>query len=176
MTLLKKTDSKLLASLSGIVLRNQITGIVAMDDRADIGDRRAAILRKVLANSVWVDRGSKWGECLEWTAGDSGKPGRGQAKGRGHSYPRMTLDGHTCAVHRVVWITLNGYLPAKKQLDHVCNNRRCVIHCEAVTHKQNQKRRDRERKLLSGPVQREADADAATRPYADVRGRFSDVD
>jgi hypothetical protein len=146
MVLLKLNDNPLIARMSGLILRKSITDMVAIDDHTGVGDRRAAILRKVLANCHWVDRGSKWGACLEWQAGDSGKPGRGQTKGRGHSYARMTLDGCTCAVHRVVWITLNGYLPAKKQLDHLCKNRKCVIHCEPVTHKQNQRRRDNDRK------------------------------
>lgn len=37
----------------------------------------------------------------------------------------------------------NGYLPPKKHVDHLCRNRRCwnPEHLEAVTHKQNQKRR-----------------------------------
>lgn len=83
--------------------------------------------------------------CYEWTGPGSGKPGRGRAKGRGHSYPRMNLDGHTVAAHRALWVTLNGYLPSKKQLDHLCKNRACVRpdHLEPVTHKTNQKRRDR---------------------------------
>lgn len=140
--MIRLTTDPLLAELFGSAARS---ALLAVEQRQD---RIGAIVRKILASSVWVDRGSIYGPCLEWTAGDSGKPGRGQAKGRGHSYARMTLDGCTCAVHRVLWATLNGYLPAKKQLDHLCGNRRCVIHCEAVTHKQNQRRRDRARKQL----------------------------
>lgn len=55
----------------------------------------------------------------------------------------MEILGHTVAVHRAVWVCEHGYLPAKRQLDHTCGNRRCVnpSHLEPVTHKQNQKRR-----------------------------------
>ena len=55
----------------------------------------------------------------------------------------MTVDGVTSAVHRVVWVCEAGYLPAKRQLDHLCKNRMCVRfeHLENVTHKANQKRR-----------------------------------
>lgn len=55
----------------------------------------------------------------------------------------MSLDGHTVKVHRVSFMQFNGYLPPKKHVDHLCRNRRCwnPEHLEAVTHKQNQKRR-----------------------------------
>lgn len=140
MTLLSLNHDETAQRISGNIIASMLRGLADGDQ-----GRRGDIVRKILENSVWVDRGSPWGPCLEWQAGDSGKPGRGQAKGRGHSYARMTLDGCTCAVHRVIWTTLNGYLPVKKQLDHLCKNRKCVIHCEKVTHKENQRRRDRER-------------------------------
>jgi hypothetical protein len=56
----------------------------------------------------------------------------------------MSLDGQTVAVHLVVWTHYNGFIPGKKQLDHLCSNRRCVqpAHLELVTHRVNQKRRD----------------------------------
>ena len=140
--MLSLNNSALLASSTGAALRRIVLDIGFHDFT-----RRGDIIRKVLANCIWVDRGSPWGDCLEWQGGNSGTPGRGRAKGRGHSYPRGTFDGCTCAVHRVVWITLNGFLSPKKQLDHLCKNRKCVIHCEPVTHKENQRRRDRARLL-----------------------------
>lgn len=109
------------------------------------GSTRASIMQKVLERCAWVDRGYEKGPCLEWQGPTSGAPGRGRKTGRGHSYPRMQLMGSTCAVHRVVYTTLHGYIPARKQLDHLCKNRLCVVHCEPVTHKQNQKRRDKSR-------------------------------
>lgn len=99
--------------------------------------RAQAVLSKIMMRCVLVDRGYEGGPCLEWQGPTSGNAGRG------HSYPRFCLDGQTVAVHRCFWVCLNGYLPGKKQLDHLCKNRRCVIHCEPVTHKENQKRKAR---------------------------------
>lgn len=106
------------------------------------GSRPADIVAKIVARCQWVDRGFEDGPCLEWQGPTSGAAGRGR-NGRGHSYPRFSFEGVTAAVHRVLWQCLNGPLPSKKQLDHLCRNRRCVIHCEPVTHLENQKRRDR---------------------------------
>lgn len=73
-------------------------------------------------------------DCLIWQGADSGN-------GRGGGYPRMSLDGATVAVHRVVWVNHNGYIPPKKQIDHRCKNRMCVNeeHLQMVTHRKNQK-------------------------------------
>lgn len=78
------------------------------------------------------------GECWQWTGPTSGE-------GRGGGYGRMSLDGQTVAVHIVMFTCVNGYIPGKKQIDHKCNNRLCCNpdHLEMVTHKQNQKRRDK---------------------------------
>lgn len=75
--------------------------------------------------------------CWEWTGGTSG------SCGRGHSYPRMSLDGQTVAVHRVMFTNEFGYVPSKKQIDHLCKNRCCVNpdHLEMVTHRENQRRK-----------------------------------
>ena len=56
----------------------------------------------------------------------------------------MNLDGQTVAVHRVMFTNFYGYIPGKKQIDHVCRNRMCVNphHLQMVTHKENQRRRD----------------------------------
>ncbi len=76
--------------------------------------------------------------CWVWKGPDSGN-------GRGGGYPRMNLNGQTVAVHRVIYTQFYGYVPSKKQIDHTCKNRRCVNpeHLEMVTHKENQRRRDR---------------------------------
>ena len=94
--------------------------------------RRDEIHRKVM-ESVKVDPVTG---CWEWQGSHSGN-------GRGGSYPRMNLDGQTVAVHRVMFTNFFGYIPGKKQIDHVCRNRPCVNpnHLELVTHKQNQRRR-----------------------------------
>lgn len=82
-------------------------------------------------------------ECWEWQGADSGK-----GNGAGRGYGRISIDGHTSAVHRVMWSCVNGYLPHKKQIDHKCNNRICCNpdHLELVTCKQNHKRRIRRSK------------------------------
>lgn len=114
--------------------------------------RISRILRSIINNCQWVDRGYKDpetglpSECLEWQGSTSGNPSNGK-EARGHSYPRMSLDGQTVAVHRCFWVCLNGYLPGKKQLDHLFCNRKCVLHCEPVTHKENQKRRACDQKI-----------------------------
>lgn len=79
--------------------------------------------------------------CLLWTGPTSGSTGRGAG------YPRMCVDGGTMAVHIVMWVIENGPVPPRKQLDHLCRNRLCVSpdHLEMVTHKENQRRRDRAR-------------------------------
>lgn len=75
--------------------------------------------------------------CHIWQGSDSGT-------GRGGGYPRMSLNGQTVAVHIVSFVNKNGFVPGKKQIDHLCNNRMCVNpdHLEMVTHKENQRRRD----------------------------------
>lgn len=73
--------------------------------------------------------------CHLWTGPTSGETGRGAG------YPRMSLDGQTVAVHIVMYTNEHGYVPGKKQLDHVCRNRLCVRvdpdHLEMVTPKRN---------------------------------------
>lgn len=55
----------------------------------------------------------------------------------------MSLDGQTVAVHIVSFVNENGYVPGKKQIDHLCNQRMCCNpdHLQMVTHKMNQKLR-----------------------------------
>lgn len=95
--------------------------------------------------------------CWVWQGADSGKPGRGRAKGRGHSYPRMNLDGGTVAVHRALFICLEGPIPPGKQLDHTCETgirtRKCVIHTEMMTHLKNQRRRAARAKEAAAQVE-----------------------
>ena len=102
--------------------------------------RRTDIHDKIMANVVVQFTGfylnGKPSPCHVWQGGDSGT-------GRGGGYPRMSLDGQTVAVHIVSFVNKNGFVPGKKQIDHLCNNRMCVNpdHLEMVTHKTNQKRR-----------------------------------
>lgn len=94
--------------------------------------RRKRIYDKIMAR-VEIDQDG----CWIWTGPDSGD-------GRGGGYPRMSLDGGTVAVHIAMWITFNGPIPPRKQLDHQCRKRRCIrpdLCTELVTHKKNQQRR-----------------------------------
>ena len=106
--------------------------------------RREQIREKIMARVV-VDPVTG---CWIWQGPTSG------SKGRGKNYPRMSLGSQTVAVHLVMWTNEHGYIPGKKQLDHKCRNRLCVNpdpkHTELVTHKENQKRRDRARAGMIG--------------------------
>ena len=98
-------------------------------------DRRNRIRQKIRENVQIEDRGHDT-PCHIWKGSDSGT-------GRGGGYPRMSLDGQTVAVHIVSFVNEFGYVPGKKQVDHLCNQRMCCNpdHLEMTTHKQNQKRR-----------------------------------
>lgn len=93
--------------------------------------RRDQILKKVVSRIIEDSNG-----CWIWQGPTSGS-------GRGGGYPRMCLDGQTVAVHKVVFTHFNGFIPGKKQIDHICRNRLCVNpqHLELVTHLENQRRR-----------------------------------
>ncbi len=106
--------------------------------------RREQIREKIMAR-VEIDPVTG---CYNWTGPTSGKTGRGK------DYPRMWLSGQTVAVHLVLWTNEHGYIPGKRQLDHKCRNRLCVNpdpeHTELVTHKENQRRRERARAAMIG--------------------------
>lgn len=103
--------------------------------------RREDIQTRIMSNVVETFTGYMIdgvpSACHVWQGPDSGN-------GRGGGYPRMSLDGQTVAVHIVSFTNKNGFVPGKKQIDHMCNNRMCVRddHLQMVTHKQNQKLRD----------------------------------
>lgn len=99
------------------------------------------------------------GPCRLWTGPTSGN-------GRGGDYPRMSLDGQTVAVHIVSWTNEHGFVPGRKQLDHLCRRRCCVNdqHLELVTHKQNQKRRDAARSTRNSPASPLANTPPPDRP------------
>ncbi|MGO7901612.1 HNH endonuclease signature motif containing protein [Rhizobium ruizarguesonis] len=106
--------------------------------------RRDRIREKIMAR-VRIDEVTG---CWIWTGPTSGK------KGRGAGYPRMSLGGQTVAVHIVLWTNEHGYIPGKKELDHVCRNRLCIRydskdHLELVTRKRNILRQWEARKAAS---------------------------
>ena len=95
---------------------------------------RETIIERIKSNII-VE-----GECWVWQGGNSG-----EGKGAGRGYGRISIRGYTSSVHRVMYICEYGYIPNKIQVDHLCNNRLCCNpkHLEAVTHKQNCRRRDK---------------------------------
>lgn len=105
--------------------------------------RRDYIREKIMAR-VRVDEVTG---CWIWTGSTSGE------KGRGAGYPRMSLSGQTVAVHLVMWTNEHGYIPGKKEIDHVCRNRLCVRpepkHHELVTRKRNAIRREEAKRAMS---------------------------
>ena len=102
--------------------------------------RRDQILSRIYQRISVEDKGYVHNEkpslCHIWTGPTSGT-------GRGGGYGRMSLDGQTVATHIVVYTHFYGYIPNKKQVDHLCNQRACCnpAHLELVTHLQNQRRR-----------------------------------
>lgn len=111
-------------------------------DSLTYNNRRERIFNKVMERVHMVDTGHKdnrgnVSHCWLWDGPHSGD-------GRGGGYPRVSLDGHTAAVHIVMWTNEFGFIPGRKQLDHLCRERMCVrpSHMEMVTHKENQRRRD----------------------------------
>ncbi|WP_183613676.1 HNH endonuclease signature motif containing protein [Rhizobium leguminosarum] len=106
--------------------------------------RRDRIREKIMAR-VRIDEVTG---CWIWTGPTSG------TKGRGAGYPRMSLGGQTVAVHIVIWTNEHGYIPGKKELDHVCRNRLCIRydsedHLQLVTRKRNILRQWEARKAAS---------------------------
>lgn len=100
----------------------------------DMSDRRSRIIGKIMER-VEIDEQTG---CWNWQGPTSGE-------GRGGGYGRMCLDNQTVAVHIVSFTHFNGYVPGKKQVDHVCENRLCCnpAHLELVTHLENQRRKQR---------------------------------
>lgn len=128
-----------------------------------IGPRWWTVLGRIMAR---VEVPEDETGCWSWTGPLSGN-------GRGRGYPRMCLDGQTVAVHRVMYTLYHGYVPGKKQIDHVCRNRRCVnpAHLEMVTHRENQRRR-----IAKATWPRPARGVATlARSREHLEGRFSDA-
>ena len=109
-------------------------------DTRELAARREFIMVRIYERVVVQDLGFVQGgqpsPCHIWTGPDSGD-------GKGGGYGRMSLNSQTVAVHLVVYTHYYGYIPGKKQIDHLCNNRRCCnpVHLEMVTNLTNQRRR-----------------------------------
>jgi len=110
-----------------------------------MSDRRlhilARIMGKVLISTTSFYHGNP---CWLWTGRTSGKADPDNRNSRGHSYPRMEINGCTCAVHRVMYTHFFGFIPGNMTVDHECKNRLCInpSHLSLVSHFENQRRRD----------------------------------
>lgn len=100
-----------------------------------------------LLGYVVVDPGSG---CYIWIGGNSGEPGQG----RGWGYGRVWYRGAMWATHRLAFKLAGGKLRPGQTLDHNrkmgCCHRGCIRpeHLEAVSHKENCRRRDRNLKRM----------------------------
>lgn len=104
-------------------------------------NRRNNIIGRIMGNIIIHTDNNKdysynGSGCWIWQGANSGI-------GRGGGYGRISINNCTSAVHIVVYTHFFGYVPNKKQLDHLCMNRLCCNpnHLELVSHKENQKRR-----------------------------------
>lgn len=106
--------------------------------------RDQALLDEIYDNCVQCPSG-----CLVWMGSTSGDAAPGK---RGRGYPRKKFKGQSWAVHRLVCWAAGVPLKPKQQVDHLCTTTLCVRleHLEPVTHKENQKRRDRRRRKKHG--------------------------
>lgn len=109
-------------------------------------DRRERIFQRMM-DKVFIDHDgplTNGHPCWLWTGATSGEPKPGDRNSRGHSYPRMSLNGATVAVHLVMWTHVYGYIPPRKTIDHECKRRLCIhpAHLSLVSHKENVRRRD----------------------------------
>ena len=97
--------------------------------------RRLEIFKRIMSK-VFIDEDG----CWIWRGGTSGDPEPGKS---GRGYGRISIDGHSSAVHRVMWTLFNGYLPRRRTLDHLCEKRLCCNpDClESVSNKENSRRR-----------------------------------
>ncbi len=99
--------------------------------------RKNEIIKRILSKCLY----NKKTDCLLWQGSTSGN--LESSKG-GRGYGRIKIQGKTSAVHRVMFSCIHGYVPNGIDIDHICNNRLCCNpdHLEAVTHKENCRRRE----------------------------------
>lgn len=106
---------------------------------ADAGlSGRRLDLATIIYNNVTVeDRGFDT-PCYIWQGSNSGTVGKHA------NYPKMSLDGQTVRVHRVIYTIFAGFIHMKRHVDHKCRSRMCVRfeHLQAVTPKMNFRLRD----------------------------------
>lgn len=79
----------------------------------------------------WSKIAQRPDECWEWT---------GSRNLRG--YGQISVDGRTCAAHRIAYELIVGPIPDELTIDHLCSNKWCVNpdHLEPVTGAENTRR------------------------------------
>lgn len=94
--------------------------------------RRMDIIEHIYSRCEVKDCGYET-PCYIWQGGTTG------TNHRGADYPKMSLDGQSVRVHRVVFVHFEGYLHSKRQVDHRCGSRLCVRyeHLRKATQRQN---------------------------------------
>jgi hypothetical protein len=109
--------------------------------------RRDEIWQRLLEKRI-VQDGPLDTSCWIWTGGTSGVVGKASGGG---GYGRISINSQTSAVHRVAYTHAHGFIPRRRVVDHLCNNRLCFNpdHLELITQRRNCKRRD-ERRSLDG--------------------------
>lgn len=67
-------------------------------------------------------------DCIEWT-------GRMMSSG----YGQVTFLEETWSAHRLIWTLINGSIPEGLQINHTCDNRKCVnlVHLNLGTQSDN---------------------------------------
>lgn len=93
-------------------------------------NRRQRLFEKVMTRCEADDETG----CLIWTGPTSGS-------GRGGGYGRVSVNGQTTAVHRVIYTHFYGLIPGNREVDHTCNNRLCCNpgHLKLVTRSKNER-------------------------------------
>ena len=56
-----------------------------------------------------------------------------------NGYSRIRVNGKSIQAHRWAWELMNGSVPENLVIDHMCNNRKCILpsHLRAITQQEN---------------------------------------
>lgn len=92
---------------------------------------RSLALHNPSALRFWSKVNERPDGCWEWT---------GSRNLRG--YGQISVDGRTCAAHRIAYELIVGPIPDELTIDHLCSNKWCVNpdHLEPVTGAENTRR------------------------------------
>lgn len=101
---------------------------------------------ETILNRSTQNKGKKFttelqGECIVCTSHDPNKDGYIRLyAGKGAS-PRMQM------LHRMIWESVNGRIPERYEIDHICRNRKCcnIKHLQALINKDHKVKTNKER-------------------------------